>query len=96
MPPSVRRSASPIVAQQIPDRARVELLARDLDRFVGLGVRPERHALLPTPGRHGRNVVLERLEIEQQRRRAQVLARARLADQVRIGTERRHRLTSPT
>ena len=49
MPPSASTSASPILAQHMPDRAGGDLAACDVDALVRLGVRPQPDAARVSP-----------------------------------------------
>ena len=64
-----------------PDGTRGELPAGDLDGLVGLGVRPKTDATLGRELRHRRNVRLEGIEIENERRRVDAQPVALLPDQ---------------
>ncbi len=54
------------------DRARGDLAPGDLDRFAALLVRAQAHARRLGELRHRRDVLLERVEVEEQRRRIQL------------------------
>ena len=53
------------------DRAGLHLAPADRDRLVRLSVRPQPDAALPRQRRHGRDVVVEGVEVEDQRRRVE-------------------------
>src|SRR5581483_4393502 len=63
------------------DRAGVELLARDERRLVRLGVRAHRLAAPPAPLGHPRDVPLEPDDVDDQRRRVELLQRPADRDQ---------------
>ncbi len=64
-----------------PDSTGRDLLLGDLDRFVGLGVWPQRDPLVAAELGHRSDVALHRVEIDAERRRVEQRTRARLADQ---------------
>ncbi len=80
-PPAASASASDELGAADPDGTRGELPAGDLDGFVGLGVRPKTDATLGRELRHRRNVRLERIEIENERRRVDPQPVALLPDE---------------
>src|SRR6185295_13014232 len=53
-------------------------------RLVGLGMRPQVHLVRLGEGRHLRNVAVEHLQVEHQRRRVQRAPRSLLADQMAV------------
>ena len=70
MPASPSASASPSLAQHA-ERAGGDLAAGDVGQLVGLGMRPKVHLVRLGEGRHLRDVAVEHLQIEHQRRRVQ-------------------------
>ena len=85
MPAAAITSASPSVAQQMPSAPAATWRRAIASRFVRLGMRAQRDARRPRMRRHRRDVALERVEIEQQRRRVERVAAARDADERRVG-----------
>ena len=69
------------------DRTGVHLHPSDADGFVCLRVRAERHAYGARMRRHRRDVALERVEIDEQRRRVQTVAAAGLTDERGVGAQ---------
>ena len=76
------------------DRARLQLTARNLRRLVRLDVRAQLSAVPGDHVRHGPQVRLEGVQIEQQSRRRQLALVAHRADQRFVRTER-HVLLPP-
>ena len=61
-----------------------DLAARDVGRFVRLGMRPKLHAMRLRERRHLCDVAVEHVEIEHQRRRVQRAPRPLLADEMSV------------
>ena len=61
-----------------------DLALRDVDTFVGLGMRAQRDAPARRQRRHRRDIAVERLDIEDERGRVEVGARSLSADQMSV------------
>ena len=72
-PPRTSASASPTFWQHWPTAPARDLLARDDRALVGLGVRPQPHAGRARERRHLLEVALERVEIDDERGRVDVV-----------------------
>ena len=87
MPPCTIASASPKVAQQMPSAPASTWRRAMRYRFVRLGMRTKRHADGARMRRHRRDVAVERVAIDEQRRRVEPRAAAGHADQSGVGSE---------
>ena len=76
-PPRTSASASPTFCTHWPDGAVRDLPQRDRGRFVRLGVRAHAHAGRARELGHLRDVAVERVEVDDERRRVDVCDRSR-------------------
>ena len=89
-PPATMISASPKRRAADAERAGLDLQLGDARRFMRLGMRAQRHADGARMRRHRRDVALERVAIDEQRRRVERGAAAGLVDEAGIGAEVGH------
>ena len=83
-PWSASTSASPILAQQIPTRAGLDLALGDIRALVRLGVRAQLQTSGPREIRHAGDVAGEGVEIDHQRRGVQAMPRSLLVQQMAV------------